>query len=188
MAAWRAVHGRPRRWHARRHTGRRTHRRIHKRLQERHRRHRRATLACRRWRRGARRQPGRRARLRADARHGGAGRDRLEGGIGNDILTGGAGADAFGFLSAADGNDLIQDFRRAEGDKINLSGIDADPLTAGDQAFVFADGAASGGRQPGTVRATKGADTTTIEADTGAGVLTFRVQGVVSFAADDFIL
>jgi Ca2+-binding RTX toxin-like protein len=124
----------------------------------------------------------------SDTLSGGDGSDRLAGGAGNDVLTGGAGRDAFVFTSAADGNDRVQDFRRAEGDKIDISAIDADPLTAGDQAFMFADGITFVAYQPGTVRTYRGASTTTIEADTGEAVLTFRVQGAVTFGADDFVL
>jgi serralysin len=123
-----------------------------------------------------------------DTLSGGDGSDRLTGGTGADILNGGAGQDAFVFASVADGGDRIQDFRRAEGDKIDLSAIDADPLTAGDQAFLFADGVAFVAYQPGTVRTFQRNSATTIEADTGDGVLTLRVQGLVAFTADDFIL
>jgi serralysin len=123
-----------------------------------------------------------------DVLSGGDGADRLHGGSGSDRLVGDAGADAFVFLAPAEGNDLVGDFRRAEGDKIDLSGIDADPVAAGDQAFFFADGIAFVAYQPGTVRTRQASGVTTVEADTGAGVLSFRVQGAVTLAADDFIL
>jgi serralysin len=65
-------------------------------------------------------------RLSGDAGHdrldGGAGRDRLTGGTGTDILTGGAGADAFVYAGTF-GQDRITDFRPAEGDLIDLSGL-----------------------------------------------------------------
>jgi serralysin len=118
----------------------------------------------------------------------GDGADWLNGGAGADRLFGNAGADSFGFLSVADGRDVIGDFRRAEGDRINLSAIDADPRTAGDQAFLFADGMNFVAYQPGTVRTFRGASTTTVEVDTGQGVLSLEVQGVVAFRAEDFIL
>ncbi|PZQ51425.1 MAG: hypothetical protein DI556_04470 [Rhodovulum sulfidophilum] len=58
---------------------------------------------------------------------GGAGADLLEGGAGADLLRGGAGADRFVFerlaSSAAAAGDLIFDFARGEGDRIDLSGI-----------------------------------------------------------------
>jgi hypothetical protein len=38
------------------------------------------------------------------------------------------------------------------------------------------------------VRTFQGIDSTVVEADTGEGVLTVVVQGVVSFAAGDFVL
>ncbi|GAA0580347.1 hypothetical protein GCM10009416_18400 [Craurococcus roseus] len=124
-----------------------------------------------------------------DALMGGDGADRLAGGSGGDVLIGGAGADAFVFASAADGNDRIQDFTRSQGDEIDLSAIDADATAAGDQAFLFADGIAFVAYQPGTVRTSRGSDgTITVEADTGAGVLSFRVQGATGLAADDFLL
>jgi serralysin len=77
---------------------------------------------------------------------GGAGNDVLIGGDGIDRLTGGAGADTFvaelnsttvatkhGQLSI----DMILDFSSAQGDRIDLSGIDADVTTAGHQTFKF---------------------------------------------------
>ncbi len=124
-----------------------------------------------------------------DALMGGDGSDRLAGGADADVLIGGAGADAFVFRSAADGNDRIQDFSRAGGDKIDLSAIDADATAAGNQAFLFADGLAFVSYQPGTVTTHRGSDgTIRVDADTGAGVLSFRVQGAASLGADDFLL
>jgi len=49
------------------------------------------------------------------------GADRLLGGIGNDRLTGGADADVFVF-GRSDGADLILDFNRSQGDRIELAG------------------------------------------------------------------
>jgi hypothetical protein len=42
---------------------------------------------------------------------------------GNDTLTGGAGGDTFAWLKGDTGNDLVTDFKTAEGDMINLSGL-----------------------------------------------------------------
>ena len=77
-----------------------------------------------------------------DKLYGGLGKDTLLGGAGADTLTGGAGADTFKFGSGDLGlgltaRDTITDFKRAEGDKIDLSGIDARPAQSGDQAFVW---------------------------------------------------
>ncbi len=127
----------------------------------------------------------------ADTLNGGAGNDTLVGGDGSDVLTGGTGADVFRYIGVPGSSraqpEVITAFSRAEADKIDLSAIDADPLASGNQAFAFADGAATT-TQPGTVRAYRGADSTTIEAATSAGVLTVVVQGVVTFTSGDFIL
>lgn len=76
---------------------------------------------------------------------GGAGNDTLIGNAGVDILVGGKGADIFMFLSALDTGtgsgqrDIISDFIVSQGDKINLSSIDANTSSGGDDAFIFID-------------------------------------------------
>jgi Ca2+-binding RTX toxin-like protein len=54
---------------------------------------------------------------------GGTGNDTLSGGTGSDVLRGGKGADKFVFdvSSFGRGTDLVSDFNRAEGDKIQLA-------------------------------------------------------------------
>lgn len=73
------------------------------------------------------------------------GDDILDGGAGADTLTGGAGADVFAFADGDSGTgalaDWICDFVTGE-DQIDLSAIDADVGTNGDQAFVFIGGGA----------------------------------------------
>ena len=77
-----------------------------------------------------------------DSLNGGQGNDTLVGGIGKDNLTGGLGADLFKFNSIAETGitkglrDVIKDFDVSQGDKIDLSGIDADTNVADDQAFT----------------------------------------------------
>ena len=75
---------------------------------------------------------------------GGGGGDTLVGGGGGDMLTGGAGADRFKFTATSDSApgaaDVITDFSgktgpRAQGDKIDLSAIDANSNTAANDAF-----------------------------------------------------
>ncbi|WP_410020024.1 retention module-containing protein [Pseudomonas sp. 16FHM2] len=51
---------------------------------------------------------------------GGTGNDTLIGGQGNDILIGGTGADTFIWKAGDTGNDVIKDFKAAEGDRIDL--------------------------------------------------------------------
>ena len=77
------------------------------------------------------------------------GNDMLRGRGGADVLAGGAGADRFVYTSVSDSTvsdtDRILDFKSADGDRIDLSLIDARPDSAGDQAFVFVDTAAFDG-------------------------------------------
>jgi diphthamide synthase (EF-2-diphthine--ammonia ligase)/6-phosphogluconolactonase (cycloisomerase 2 family) len=67
------------------------------------------------------------------------GADTLTGGGGADFLVGGAGADTFVFIAVTDSatiaSDLIFDFSSAQGDKIDLSAIDANSSTATNDAF-----------------------------------------------------
>ena len=132
----------------------------------------------------------------ADVLSGGAGNDTLVGGAGSDELSGGTGADVFRYLAVPPPPppnvrllpERIIDFSQADGDLIDLRAIDARPDLPGNQAFLFADGINFIAYQPGTVRTFQGIDSTVVEADTGEGVLTVVVQGVVSFAAGDFVL
>ncbi|AZO08486.1 adhesin [Mesorhizobium sp. M3A.F.Ca.ET.080.04.2.1] len=77
-----------------------------------------------------------------DTLNGGDGNDRLVGGVGADTLTGGLGADTFYYGSAISdspvsvANDTITDFVHGV-DKIDLSSIDANTVSGGDQAFLF---------------------------------------------------
>ena len=71
---------------------------------------------------------------------GGGGDDTLAGGAGTDRMRGGLGSDIFDFDrtsdSTWDARDIVLDFSRADGDRVDLSTIDARPL-AGVQGFVF---------------------------------------------------
>lgn len=77
---------------------------------------------------------------------GGAGDDLLTGGAGRDIQTGGTGADTFRITDTAqllgEGDELITDFTRSQGDKIDLHLIDANTAVDGNQAFTFHDNTA----------------------------------------------
>ena len=83
---------------------------------------------------------------------GDSGADTLIGGAGADMLYGGTGTgdDWFVFESAADTtdgvlHDHIMDFSSAAGDKIDLSGIDANSIVSGNQAFSYIGAAAFSG-------------------------------------------
>jgi serralysin len=77
-----------------------------------------------------------------DVLDGGAGNDVLIGGLGTDTMTGGQGADTFVFsllkeMGLGDKRDVITDFNGAEGDRIDLTKIDANVLLKGVNAFTF---------------------------------------------------
>ncbi|MCJ8051687.1 hypothetical protein GB928_004145 [Shinella curvata] len=76
-----------------------------------------------------------------DRLDGGYGDDKLIGGTGADKLYGGAGADLFVFTSTKDSTpsarDMVYDFWQDEGDRIQLSGIDARSATSKNDAFTF---------------------------------------------------
>ena len=81
---------------------------------------------------------------------GGSGRDTLNGGTGYDFLEGNAGADFFDFNARTESvvgarRDVITDFSRAEGDRIDLRGIDANYNAGGNQVFDFIGRAAFSG-------------------------------------------
>jgi hypothetical protein len=90
---------------------------------------------------------------------GGDGNDLLVGGAGRDYLSGGTGADLFRFFggdfagATVELADVIFDFSEAEGDRIDLSAIDAFP-GIGDDGFRFLGNAAftGGGAELRTVQ------------------------------------
>ena len=71
------------------------------------------------------------------------GDDTLTGGLGRDALAGMGGADRFVFTDVADSPagapDRVLDFSAAEHDILDLSAIDANRLTSGDEDFLFID-------------------------------------------------
>ncbi len=88
-----------------------------------------------------------------DTLRGYAGNDRLTGGAGGDVLMGGTGTDTFDFdlaahsvgnyrdvLRGADGGKSFDGAGAAAGDRIDVSGIDANEVAAGNQAFVWGAG------------------------------------------------
>jgi Ca2+-binding RTX toxin-like protein len=125
----------------------------------------------------------------ANILNGGAGDDTLAGGAGADTLTGGANADHFVF-SDGGGVDTITDFSTAQGDVIDLTGIDANTTVAGDQAFTFI-GTAAFHNVAGELRYVVVGANVTVTGDTnGDGVadFTLNLTGVQSLASTDFLL
>lgn len=122
---------------------------------------------------------------------GGAGNDRITGGAGFDKLYGGAGSDQFIFSnlidSAAPGTraDVIYDFR--DGDKCNMSAIDANALRTGNNSFSIDQG---GGLKAGEIKLTYSAGVNRIDINTdgdAAFEMSLFVRGI-KLDAGDFIL
>jgi Ca2+-binding RTX toxin-like protein len=127
---------------------------------------------------------------------GGAGNDTIYGGTGADDLFGGSGADVFQFKTLTDskvavgGRDTIFDFSRVAGDKIDLSAIDADGATPGDEAFTFI-GATGFTGTAGELRIVKGVSNTYVYGDTtGDGLADFAIHldDAVTLSSAYFVL
>lgn len=140
----------------------------------------------------------------SDDLRGGAGDDVYNGGAGRDFLRGDAGADRFDFDQAADSGvapanrDILTFFNRSQGDRIDLSTIDANTRSTapGNQRFEFigtADftGNADDPQQRGEIRVVDtGSDIRVIGDVDGNGVadLEILVKGIELIGAGDFIL
>jgi Ca2+-binding RTX toxin-like protein len=124
-----------------------------------------------------------------DVINGMAGNDTLVGGLGRDTLTGGLGRDFFDFNSISEsprgsGRDRVN-FRRSEGDKIDLRDIDADTDgTAGNQRFKFIGGEAFS-HTDGELRFAGGI----LQGDVnGNGVADFEIRVAGALLAGDILL
>ncbi|MGO1076523.1 calcium-binding protein [Inquilinus sp. CA228] len=123
-----------------------------------------------------------------------AGDDVLTGGGGGDAMKGGAGNDRFVYTALSDsaasglGKDSIRDF--STGDKIDLSGIDADGNAAnGDTAFTFGTGDYT--RHPGELRVVTSGSVQVVYVDVnGDKVSDFAINVTSDHAltAGDFLL
>jgi serralysin len=130
----------------------------------------------------------------ADSLVGSGGNDVLDGRGGADDLTGGIGADRFRWWSVTESTaaatDVLRDFSQTQGDIIDLSIIDSDAATAGNQAFAFIGSSAFFGGAAQLRYRQDGIDLL-IEADTGDGNadLVIRLAGsTVTLTAADFVL
>ncbi len=123
-----------------------------------------------------------------------AGNDTLVGGLGVDNLTGGLDADVFKFSAINETGktsatrDVISDFKHTEGDKIDLSGIDANSKLTGDQAFKFI-GSKSFSGKAGEVRfdSTNKILYGNVNSDKTPD-FAIQLNGVKSLVVDDFVL
>lgn len=128
--------------------------------------------------------------------NGAGGKDKLYGAGGADTLIGGSGADQFVFTDishstvAKAGQDTIVDFSKAQGDRINLSAIDANALFLLNQEFTFI-GTAAYSKTAGELRYGISNGQTTISGDIdGNGQADFRIflNGSIALQTSDFIL
>ena len=128
-----------------------------------------------------------------DTLSGGGGGDRLSGGGGADTLVGGVGADMFLFEVLAHtgvgaGRDVIQAFNPAEGDRIDLSLLDANSAVFLDQAFTFRGTAPFTGAN-GELRYVANGPDLVVQGYISVGVVfEIGVAGRASLAAGDFLL
>jgi Ca2+-binding RTX toxin-like protein len=131
----------------------------------------------------------------ANALAGYEGNDTLRGGAGSDTLAGGTGADRFVYAAVGDSvtganADRITDFSHAQGDRIDLSLIDANTGAAGNQAFIFIGSGLYTG-VAGQLRFAQSGGNTTIAGDVnGNGTSDFRIilTGTMALQASDFVL
>ena len=129
----------------------------------------------------------------ANALSGLAGDDLIFGGLGKDKLTGGLGKDMFDFNTSLEigkgaSRDAILDFTHSEGDKIDLSGIDANSSKAGNQAFIFIGSKAFGGKA-GEINFINGILSGDIDGKNGADFeMSITLVGGNTLANVDFVL
>ena len=131
-----------------------------------------------------------------DFLYGDGGNDQLTGGVGVDFMKGGGGADTFIWSSiddtgtTAETGDFVEDFVPGDGDRLDVSGVDADIYAAGDQPFRFIGNAAFSGT-PGEINYVHQDGHTIIQMQTGTsadveGVI--RIPGIVTPEASWFVL
>ena len=128
-----------------------------------------------------------------DLLNGGNGADRLIGGDGRDTVIGGGGADNFVFNALSESavgslRDQIGDFVKGT-DLIDVSGIDAEMSTGGNQAFHFISGAFTGAE--GELRAVNSGANSIVSADVDGDKhadFSILVVGVNDLSGGDFVL
>jgi len=115
-----------------------------------------------------------------DSLIGQGGNDVLSGAAGNDTLAGGPGADRFDFNSASEGTDSVMDFKRIDGDKLDIRDVlvGYNPGTSNLNEFV--QFALSGGNT-----------TVSVDANGAAGGASFTplatLQGVTDLLLSDLL-
>lgn len=134
----------------------------------------------------------------ADQLVGGGGADMLTGGAGRDMFAGGEGGDVFRFTTikdfsglAATNADVILDFSTAQGDLIDLSGVDAIRQTANvNDAFAWI-GSGAFTKVAGQLRYVVTAGVGLVSGDidgNGTADFAIRIDGGPALSAEHFIL
>lgn len=126
-----------------------------------------------------------------DSLYGGDGSDWLIGGAGKDLLSGAVGADSFVFTSRLDSGpkafDTISDFSAEEGDRIDLSAIDANAIGGSSHdSFVYVGSSAFSGTA-GQLRFSNGMLTADVNGDRIAD-FAVKLSGVDSLSASSILL
>ena len=128
-----------------------------------------------------------------DSLKGGTGSDILVGGSGTDTLTGGSGKSVFVFNAITESTvgsnrDIITNFTHSKGDLIDLSSIDANANTAGNQPFRFIGSNAFLG-QAGELNYVNGIVSGDINGDKIADFqIAVTLVGTTTLVSADFIL
>ncbi|MBR0556593.1 calcium-binding protein [Ciceribacter sp. L1K23] len=124
------------------------------------------------------------------------GNDKLYGGAGADKLYGGTGADRFVFTALADSTvsssarDMIYDFSQSQGDRVDLSAIDASTRSSGNQAFSFI-GEKSYSGKAGELRTVHSGGDTYVYGDVNGDKksdFAIRIDANIDLVKGDFIL
>lgn len=132
----------------------------------------------------------------SDTLSGGRGLDTLEGGAGSDLMRGAAGADVFRYARPTDSMgssaDQIRDFVHGS-DRVDLSVLDANAGTAGNDSFEFIGGSGFSSDASGQVRFiyNSAKDTGTLWASVDADrqpEMVIKLPGVQTLTAADLIL
>jgi Ca2+-binding RTX toxin-like protein len=136
---------------------------------------------------------GLRGSSQGDTLSGGIAGETLEGAGGGDVLTGAGGADTFlirdeRHSSTAWGVDWLKDFNPGQGDRLDISQIDAIAGTPDDDAFVLVE-TFSGAAGEAVLTYDAGSNRTLFEADVdGDGIADLTVELKGDVGADAFVL
>jgi VCBS repeat-containing protein len=122
----------------------------------------------------------------SDVIFGNGGNDIIVGGYGGDTLTGGTSdADTFRYLDIKDTGDLITDFNKADGDKIDFSALDAGTLSFTANTTTLSGHGAISFFDAGTNRTIVQVDT---DGNASTAELQIQLTGNIGLAATDFLL